>query len=217
MILPSMPVRGAAMARSGALRAASAPNAAMATTLVAGAVNLILDPIFIFALGWGVDGAAWASVAGRCAALIWAAYAALHVRDLAARTTPRAFRAELPAIFTVVGVVAIVWVVLALASGLIADAFPLDGAAAALFAFFCLWIAPSFAFTGAQFAANAAFNNLEKPHWSTIANWSKATVGTAPLVMAGAALGALAGQAIGSVVCGAAAVVFAYRLTAVRD
>ncbi|MEM6490497.1 MAG: MATE family efflux transporter, partial [Pseudomonadota bacterium] len=90
--------------------------------------------------------------------------------------------------------------------------------AAALFVFFCLWIAPSFYFAGAQFAANAAFNNLDKAHWSTIANWGKATLGTAPLVAVGAivggAPGALAGQAVGTLIFGVGATLFAYRLTA---
>lgn len=49
----------------------------------------------------------------------------------------------------------------------------------------------------------------------------KATLVTAPLVALGATLGgapgALAGEAVGSVICGAVATLFAYRLTAPKD
>ncbi|MEM9739005.1 MAG: MATE family efflux transporter, partial [Pseudomonadota bacterium] len=47
---------------------------AMTVTLVAGAVNAILDPILIFWAGLGLDGAAYASVAARFATLLTALY-----------------------------------------------------------------------------------------------------------------------------------------------
>ena len=42
----------------------------MTVTLTAGAVNAILDPIFIFAMGLGLDGAAYASVCARVATMV---------------------------------------------------------------------------------------------------------------------------------------------------
>ena len=88
--------------------------------------------------------------------------------------------------------------------------------AAVLVALFCTWIAISWAFAGAQFVANAAFNNLGKPHWSTIANWAKATLGTVPFVYFGAAWGgaegALWGMGLGSVLFGIAAAATGYVL-----
>ena len=72
-------------------------------------------------------------------------------------------------------------------------------------------------FTGAQFVAQAAFNNLGRPHWSTIANWGRATIGTVPFLHVGAMLagatGMLVGSALGSVIFGFAAVAAAYWLT----
>ena len=44
---------------------------------------------------------------------------------------------------------------------------------------------------GAQFVANAAFNNLGRPNLSTWFNWGKATLGTIPFAWYGAGLGRL--------------------------
>lgn len=87
---------------------------------------------------------------------------------------------------------------------------------AMLVTFYCTWLAVSWCFTGVQFVAQAAFNNLGRPHWSTAFNWGRATLGTIPLVHAGAALGGatgvLIGSAIGSVLFGLAAALAAFAL-----
>lgn len=41
------------------------------TTLVGAVLNIILDPIFIFALGWGVKGAAAATVISQAVSALW--------------------------------------------------------------------------------------------------------------------------------------------------
>jgi hypothetical protein len=67
------------------------------------------------------------------------------------------------------------------------------------------------------FVANAAFNNLGHPLWSTGFNWARATVGTIPLAWWGAHYGpvqVLAGQAAGTAVFGVLAMWLAFRLTA---
>ena len=73
-------------------------------------------------------------------------------------------------------------------------------------------------FAGAQFVANAAFNNLGRPNLSSLFNWAKATIGTIPFAMVGADMagpeGVLAGTAIGSVIFGIASVYAAYRIAA---
>lgn len=59
------------------IRADGSPRFAMASTLVGAVVNIILDPIFIFAFEWGMKGAAAATVIGQAAtALLAAVYAA---------------------------------------------------------------------------------------------------------------------------------------------
>ena len=98
----------------------------------------------------------------------------------------------------------------------IAEAFNASGRSVHIVVFFCSFIGISWAFAGAQFVANAAFNNLGHPKLSTLFNWGKATLGTIPFAMAGAWLGGpeglLVGTAIGSVLFGVAAVIVAYRV-----
>lgn len=74
----------------------------------------------------------------------------------------------------------------------------------------------SFIFNGILFISNAAFNNLGYPTTSTIMNIGKATIGTIPLVYFGGlwfgAIGVIAGQALGSVIFGVIAWVWAQRI-----
>lgn len=72
IVSPALPISVVAMIASGMLRAHGDARRAMNATLSAGAVNAILDPIFIFALGLGLDGAALATVAARIAMCITA-------------------------------------------------------------------------------------------------------------------------------------------------
>ena len=53
------------------LRSAGHPRFSMTATLVAVAVNIVLDPIFIFALDMGVRGAALATVISQAVAVVW--------------------------------------------------------------------------------------------------------------------------------------------------
>lgn len=95
-------------------------------------------------------------------------------------------------------------------SGIIAF-FSADGEAAQLIGFFCTWVAVTYLFNAALFVSNAAFNNLDHPEYSTLFNWGKATLGTIPPAYFGGlwfgSFGVLAGQAVGSVIFGAAAVI----------
>ena len=76
ILIPSMAILAVGMCASSVLRATGDAKGAMYATLVGGGVNLVLDPIFIFALDMGIAGAAWASVAARIAVFgvaIWGA------------------------------------------------------------------------------------------------------------------------------------------------
>ncbi len=53
------------------IRASGSPNVAMASMLIGAVVNTILDPIFIFAFGMGVKGAAIATVIAQICSAIW--------------------------------------------------------------------------------------------------------------------------------------------------
>ena len=98
----------------------------------------------------------------------------------------------------------------------IVRAFGASGEGAELIRFFCIYVAPSWIAVGWLFVANAAFNNLGFPTWSTVFNWGRATVGTVPFVWIGAtqfgAAGVIAGQALGAVAFGIGAVIVCFRV-----
>jgi putative MATE family efflux protein len=110
----------------------------------------------------------------------------------------------------------IAWLIMAALADVLANAFNADGDARALIVYFCRWLSPLFVFLGALFIANAVFNTLGRAHFSTLFNWGRATIGTVPFVLAGASIagaeGVLAGNMIGGVVFGIAAVAAGYRL-----
>jgi len=107
------------------------------------------------------------------------------------------------------------WIVLVLARHWLANLFALTGPAAEGLIFFCWISGPMWFFIGLLFTANAAFNNLGFPLYSTYLNWGRATIGTIPFAWVGASLwgyeGALAGVALGAVLFGVAALVLATR------
>ena len=110
----------------------------------------------------------------------------------------------------------VVWLLLAIGSGPISDLFRLEGQARELVIFFCIWVVPFFGFWGLIFVANAAFNNLGKPHFSMVSNWGRATLGTLPFVYVGSlyfgANGIIAGYIFGSMGFGLAAIYVCFRL-----
>ena len=71
IVLPTMPLMALAMACSGVMRAQAKAKEAMYLTLLGGGVNAVLDPIFIFGIGWGIEGAAVATAASRIAMLMY--------------------------------------------------------------------------------------------------------------------------------------------------
>lgn len=139
-------------------------------------------------------------------------------QNLGAKAFDRVQRTFRDALLFAAGLVLAAWIALAMASGWIIEAFGARGEAASLISLFCVWLAPLFAFFGALFVANAAFNNLGRPHYSTAFNWARATLGTIPFVYLGSQLfgapGVIAGNLLGAVVFGTAAVLTCYRVIA---
>ncbi|MGI9492142.1 MAG: MATE family efflux transporter [Geminicoccaceae bacterium] len=301
IIAPSMPILALAMGLGGALRAVGAARLAMTSTLIGGLVNAVLDPILIFGLDLGIQGAALASVAARTAVFAVGAYGVVQ-RDIVGRFKPSALprdvsriaevagpavltnlatpfgnayvvgsmaafgddavagfsiigriipvafgvifalsgavgpvigqnfgagkadrirRALIDAMLLGAGVVIVASAVLFLFQDQIAAVFDASQGAAELISFFSTYTAVLFMFLGAQFIANAAFNNLGHPLWSTMTNWGRVTIGTVPPVWLGAYWlgpeGVLLGQAFGGVVFGVGAFVLAWRLCADSD
>ena len=52
------------------IRADGAPTFAMIATVAGAVTNIILDPVFIFVLNWGIRGAAWATILGQILTLV---------------------------------------------------------------------------------------------------------------------------------------------------
>lgn len=66
IVVTSLPILGIGMAGTSLLRAVGEARLSMWATIIAGLVNAILDPIFIFGFGLDLAGAAMASVLSRC-------------------------------------------------------------------------------------------------------------------------------------------------------
>lgn len=52
------------------IRADGSPGYAMVAMLTGAVLNIVLDPLFIFAMKWGITGAAWATVIGQLASFL---------------------------------------------------------------------------------------------------------------------------------------------------
>ncbi len=107
------------------------------------------------------------------------------------------------------------WLLLAVASPWIARAFGLSAQGVEVVETFGRVAAGGFVFAGALFVSNAAFNNLGRPIWSTLFNWSRDALAI-PIMLAIFAApflapGVLYAQAAAGVVVGFAASLFAWR------
>lgn len=118
---------------------------------------------------------------------------------------------QFTAIYTV-----LIWVTLVLLQGYIVESFGLRDLGATMVFWFAVLITPLFFFNGVLFVANASFNNLNRPLWSTGLNWGRNTIGTAPFAfvggMLGGAPGVLIGHALGGVLFAVLGAVICLRL-----
>lgn len=71
VILYGLPMSYVFIGLNNLMRATGYPRKAMISALLSVVVNVILAPIFIYTLKWGIAGAAWATNAGQFVALIW--------------------------------------------------------------------------------------------------------------------------------------------------
>ncbi|MDR0732230.1 MAG: MATE family efflux transporter [Treponema sp.] len=75
-------------------RAQGFPAITMISMIMGAGLNIILDPVFIFLLGWGVRGAAWATIISQFASTVWIISFSLGKRAVI-RLKPREFRPSL--------------------------------------------------------------------------------------------------------------------------
>lgn len=98
IILPTMSAMALAMTGMAVLRAHGDARRSMQATLYGGLVNAILDPIFIFGLDLGLDGAAVASVVARVCMMGLALWPAISRYDGFARPNLGQFKRDFRAV-----------------------------------------------------------------------------------------------------------------------
>jgi putative MATE family efflux protein len=84
IVIPSTPIMGLAMATTGILRGTGDARRSMYVTLAAGVATAILDPLLIFGLNLGLDGAAISTVLSRIVMLAVGWYPARSMHKLMA-------------------------------------------------------------------------------------------------------------------------------------
>lgn len=95
ILLPNMPVLVLGMSAAAGVRALGDARRSMWATVSGSLVNGVLDPLFIFTLGWGLEGAAWASVVARLVVFAVAWHAVYVVHQLPRRISREEFFADL--------------------------------------------------------------------------------------------------------------------------
>lgn len=70
IILAFFPIYMLSNMMNAVIRADGSPAWSMASMLLGAVINIILDPIFIFGMHWGMSGAALATVIGQCISLV---------------------------------------------------------------------------------------------------------------------------------------------------
>lgn len=103
IILPNMPVLVLGMGMAAGVRAVGDARRSMWATIMGSLVNAGLDPLFIFTFGWGLEGAALASVVSRTVmmGIAWHAIAVVH--KLPCRITWNQFLEDMKPILTIAG------------------------------------------------------------------------------------------------------------------
>lgn len=82
ILVPSLAPLALGMTATGVLRSVGDARRAMNVTLLGAVVNVLLDPVFIFGFGWGLQGAAFASVIARFAMMAVGFYGVVVVHKL---------------------------------------------------------------------------------------------------------------------------------------
>jgi putative MATE family efflux protein len=101
IMLPSMPILVLGMSAATGVRALGDARRSMWATVLGSLVNAVLDPLFIFTFGWGLEGAAFASVVARLVVLLVAWHALAVVHRLPCRISVAQFLADLRPILTI--------------------------------------------------------------------------------------------------------------------
>jgi putative MATE family efflux protein len=99
--LPAVPLLVLGMSLASGMRAVGDARRSMLVILAGAVANALLDPLFIFYFGWGIEGAAWASVASRLVVFSCAAWVLFRVHRLPRRVSLAMLVADAPAILII--------------------------------------------------------------------------------------------------------------------
>jgi putative MATE family efflux protein len=91
IVLPTMPLMGLAMASNGLMRALGKAKQGMYLTLIGGVINAFLDPLLIFVLDMGMEGAALATVLSRFGMIAFAYRKVVHEYKILALPQKKSF------------------------------------------------------------------------------------------------------------------------------
>ncbi|HBU96658.1 MATE family efflux transporter [Thalassospira lucentensis] len=95
IVMLCLPVLVLSMSSGTLLRAIGARQLSMWAKIAGATVNAVLDPIFIFGFGWGVEGAAWATVLSRITIMAIAFYGVYRVHPMLGRFDRALFREDI--------------------------------------------------------------------------------------------------------------------------
>ncbi len=106
ILVPTLPMLALGMTSAAVLRSVGDAHRAMHITLSGALFNIAFDVLFIVHLGWGIDGAAFASVLARVAIMVIGLYGVIGVHDLMGRPDTATLGEDMP-LFAVIAVPAI--------------------------------------------------------------------------------------------------------------
>ncbi len=99
--LPAVPLLVLGMSMAAGMRAVGDARRSMLATLYGAIANAVLDPLFIFYFGWGIEGAAWASVVSRFVVFIYAFQVLFTVHRLPQSVSVAQFRGNISPILVI--------------------------------------------------------------------------------------------------------------------
>ncbi len=162
--------------------------------------------------GFGDDAVAGWAIVGRIIPLAFAGIFALSgaigpilSQNYGAGRIDRVQRSLRDSLIFTTAYVGVMWLILAIAEDTIISVFDASGDAASMVAVFCYFVAGMQIFMAFLFVANAAFNNLDHPIYSTLFNWGRATLGVIPFAYLGSLWGPegiIVGWGIGGTIFG---------------
>jgi putative MATE family efflux protein len=94
IIIPALTPLALGMTSGAVLRSVGDARRSMYVTLVGALVNVVLDPLFIFTFGWGITGAAIATVIGRFVMMAVGIHGVMTVHQLMGRPKLRPFLSD---------------------------------------------------------------------------------------------------------------------------